>query len=98
MEHQLKRVSECFTKLKELQKLCYGCGYKIELVTADEDIERFIRRLSSGVFVDAGVYAWDAAISLVRAFSFPNHGVCRASRYVYFWPKVVMEGWRLEQL
>ncbi len=49
MEHQLKNACpECFTKLKELQKLCYGCGYKIELVTADEDIERFIRRLSPG--------------------------------------------------
>ncbi|OGL71848.1 hypothetical protein A3C17_01920 [Candidatus Uhrbacteria bacterium RIFCSPHIGHO2_02_FULL_53_13] len=59
MEQNLKKVCpECFSKLKELQKLCQGCGYKIELVTADEEIERFLRRPSPGGLLWTQAYAF----------------------------------------
>lgn len=58
MEQGLKNACpECFTKLKELQKLCHGCGYKIELVTVDEEIERFVKRLSPGGLLWTQAYA-----------------------------------------
>lgn len=55
----LKRTCpECYTKLRELAQVCAGCGYKIELVTKDEDVERFIRRPSVGGLLWTQAYAF----------------------------------------
>jgi hypothetical protein len=48
---------DCYTKLRELQALCGQCGYKIELVTKDEEIERFINRFSVGGLFWTQAYA-----------------------------------------
>ncbi len=49
---------ECFTKLRELQAACDGCGYTVELVSKDEEIERFVRRLSPGGLFWTQAYAF----------------------------------------
>lgn len=53
-----KTCPECYTKLRELAAICAGCGYKIELVTKEEDIERFIRRPSPGGLLWTQAYAF----------------------------------------
>ena len=53
-----KKCPDCFAKLRELQELCKGCGYKIELVTKEEEVERFIKRASLGGLLWTQAYAF----------------------------------------
>ncbi|PIR47426.1 hypothetical protein COV06_03130 [Candidatus Uhrbacteria bacterium CG10_big_fil_rev_8_21_14_0_10_50_16] len=48
---------ECLEKLKELQKICGSCGYTVELVPAEELIERYLKRPSPGGLFWTQAYA-----------------------------------------
>lgn len=53
-----KTCPECFTKLRELQALCGGCGYRVELVSKEEDMERYLKRPSLGGLFWTQAYAF----------------------------------------
>ncbi len=53
-----QKCPECFVKLRELQELCGGCGYRVELVTKEEDMERYLKRPSLGGLFWTQAYAF----------------------------------------
>lgn len=53
-----KNCPDCLETLRELQRTCGSCGYRIELVPEEEDIERYLRRPSLGGLLWTQAYAF----------------------------------------
>ncbi len=53
-----KSCPDCLQKLKEAQRACGACGYTVELVPKEEQIERYLKRPSPGGLFFTQAYAF----------------------------------------
>jgi hypothetical protein len=53
-----KKCPDCLDKLREAQDICGACGYKVELISEEKQIERFIKRPSPGGLFFTQAYAF----------------------------------------
>jgi len=53
-----KSCPDCLQKLKEAQRACHACGYVVELVPREKQIDRYLKRPSPGGLFFTQAYAF----------------------------------------